>query len=102
VRASQERRRWHRDRYGADTPLYAGRRCRNRRHRRCCREPACGLSRGETPTGEDLLTMNRSLFLLALLIPAAQAATLNVGSGQTYASIQAASDAANPGDTVYV
>ena len=46
--------------------------------------------------------MNRSLFLLALLIPAAQAATLNVGSGQTYATIQAASDAAQPGDTVYV
>ena len=37
-----------------------------------------------------------------LALAPAHAATLNVGSGQTYATIQAASDAAEAGDTVYV
>ncbi len=42
------------------------------------------------------------LCLSALLCPCAFAATLNVGPGQPYTTIQSAIDAANPGDTVLV
>ena len=43
--------------------------------------------------------LNALIFVVAVT---AWAATLNVGSGQTYATIQAASDVAIAGDTVYV
>ncbi len=44
------------------------------------------------------------IYILAILVNTgfAGAATLNVGKGQAYASIQSAVEAANPGDTVVV
>jgi parallel beta-helix repeat protein len=56
------------------------------------------------PVGEIMVSKKILICILAILvnIGLAGAATLNVGQGQKYITIQSAIDAANPGDTVSV
>ena len=49
-----------------------------------------------------LMTSLKGLLILILLVTSADAATLTVGPGHTYTTIQAAIDAASPGDTIEV